>query len=221
MLNSFKFTVFVVFILSFIGGAARGHAFEVYVSDKLGKPTKDVVIALFPQDEKTRTTLPDKIASYEIMQKNYEFSPRFLVVQKGSILSFPNRDRSQHHLYSFSETKSFELPLYRGDSPDVLMDKEGVVPIGCNIHDWMKAYLVIVDTPLYMLSGEDGRVDFGKIPKGLYTMKFWHFGMDIVDGFQVKKDVNIEEGGDLYQLQAPMNNLNPWPRKPTYIEKQY
>ncbi len=53
-----------------------------------------------------------------------------------------------HHVYSFSEAKTFELALYKGNAhPPLVFDRPGVVVLGCNIHDSMLGYILVVDTP--------------------------------------------------------------------------
>jgi plastocyanin len=79
-----------------------------------------------------------------------EFTPYVSVIQTGTRVEFPNRDPIQHHVYSFSPAKTFEIKLYSGRSPEsILFDKPGVITIGCNIHDWMIAYVLVVPTPYF------------------------------------------------------------------------
>ena len=69
---------------------------------------------------------------------------------------FPNSDNVRHQVYSFSPAKRFQLPLYAGTpAAPVVFDRPGVVAIGCNIHDQMSAYLVVVDMP-YFARDRDG-----------------------------------------------------------------
>ena len=81
---------------------------------------------------------------------------------------------AKHHAYSFSPAKKFELPLYAGtpDAP-LLFDKPGIVTIGCNIHDWMTAYVCVVETPFFAISGPDGRVQLRNLPAGAYRAEVW------------------------------------------------
>jgi hypothetical protein len=73
-----------------------------------------------------------------IEQQDQEFRPYVTPVVVGTRISFPNRDTVQHHVYSVSKPKHFEIPLYRGESKEaVLFDHPGLATIGCNIHDWM------------------------------------------------------------------------------------
>ncbi len=80
-----------------------------------------------------------------------------LVVQTGSRVRFPNDDDVNHHVYSFSSPKSFELQLYKG-SPHAPLDfgRPGLVVLGCNIHDDMLGYILVVDTPWFAKTGADG-----------------------------------------------------------------
>jgi len=67
-------------------------------------------------------------------QVDRAFAPDLLVIPVGSTVEFPNSDSVSHQIYSFSATKRFKLPLYRGKPyPPVPFDQAGVVTLGCNI----------------------------------------------------------------------------------------
>ncbi len=108
-------------------------------------------------------------------QVHKTFVPEVLPVVVGSAVRFPNHDQIHHHVYSFSRTKSFELPLYKGeDAPPVLFDKVGVVKIGCNIHDWMAAVLLVVPTPFYAVTNDAGEFTLSGLPEGTLPVAAWH-----------------------------------------------
>ncbi len=91
-------------------------------------------------------------------QVDKRFVPHLLVVQAGSTVDFPNSDRIAHHVYSFSRPNQFRLPLYKGEiQPSVRFEEEGIVTLGCNIHDNMLGYILVVGTPLYAITDVDGR----------------------------------------------------------------
>lgn len=116
----------------------------------------------------------------EVAQRKRQFDPYISVVQTGTQVNFPNRDEVGHHVYSFSAAKSFEFPLYRQQSPDpVLFDRGGVVVLGCNIHDWMLAYILVVDTP-YFAQFEDKQLRLA-LPDGAYRVSLWHPGLNTED----------------------------------------
>jgi hypothetical protein len=108
-------------------------------------------------------------------QIHKEFVPSVLPVAVGTEVRFPNHDQIHHHVYSFSRTKSFELPLYKGeDAPPVLFDKTGVVKVGCNIHDWMSGVILVLPTPYHAMTDETGKFSLRDLPPGVYSLACWH-----------------------------------------------
>ena len=95
--------------------------------------------------------------SAEMVQKNREFQPKTLIVAKGSEVNFPNRDNTQHHVYSFSPAKVFNLELF-ADQPEapVVFDKTGVVEVGCNIHDQMQGFILVTNSALTARTDQAG-----------------------------------------------------------------
>jgi plastocyanin len=92
-------------------------------------------------------------------QVDQRFVPHVLVVQTGTLVQFPNSDTIAHHVYSFSHPNHFKLPIYKGNAhAPVRFEEDGVVVLGCNIHDNMLAYIAVVDTPVFGKTGVDGAV---------------------------------------------------------------
>lgn len=113
--------------------------------------------------------------SAEMDQLNKTFVPGVLPVVVGSEVRFPNHDQIHHHVYSFSRTKTFELPLYKGrDALAVQFDKPGVVNVGCNIHDWMSGIILVLPTRHYAMTDANGRFTLSDLPAGNYTLVAWH-----------------------------------------------
>lgn len=116
----------------------------------------------------------------EVVQKDRMFHPHVLILPAGSSVNFPNRDNTQHHVYSFSPAKPFNLELY-ADQPEapIVFDQPGIVELGCNIHDHMQAFIVLADTRAIGQTNEQGEVtlelDFGvaQIPSSL-SLNIWH-----------------------------------------------
>jgi plastocyanin len=119
---------------------------------------------------------PDKPRTTQVVdQVNKTFIPGLLPIVVGTSVRFPNHDQIHHHVYSFSPTKTFELPLYKGeDASPVLFDKVGVVKIGCNIHDWMSGIILVLPSPHFAVTGADGRFVLEDLPTGAYTLVAWH-----------------------------------------------
>ena len=136
-------------------------------------------------------------------QKDRQFTPHILVVEQNGQVDFPNADSIMHHVYSFSKSKSFELKLYR-EQPQapITFEQTGVVELGCNIHDWMLGYIVVVDSPYYGITDEQGQVTLD-VPVGEYTLKSWHEGFSDISSIE-SKAVSIVSEVLRYQLKQPL-----------------
>ena len=142
-----------------------------------GKPLADAVV--FVQEPTTpAATAPASagpVANATMDQVDKTFLPGVLPVVVGTRVRFPNHDQIHHHVYSFSRTKTFELPLYKGeDASPVLFDKVGVVKIGCNIHDWMSSIILVLPTPWFARTSSDGRFTLANVPDGPHSLVAWH-----------------------------------------------
>jgi plastocyanin len=144
---------------------------SVTVRTSTGAPVADAVVTV-SGDEK----LPGNFGQpLTVSQKNIEFHPFMLVVPKGATVSFPNLDKTRHHVYSFSKAGPFELKLYAaGETPSVRFDKVGTIAIGCNIHDQMSAFIRVVDTPYASVTNANGVVILRDVPAGTRTLAVWH-----------------------------------------------
>ena len=110
-----------------------------------------------------------------IEQVDREFVPYVSVVQVGTQVEFPNRDPIQHHVYSFSPAKTFEMKLFTGRSPRAeLLDKAGVVTVGCNVHDWMIGHILVVPTPHFAKVDAAGNARLRELRPGAYEVHAWH-----------------------------------------------
>jgi plastocyanin len=145
---------------------------ELRVADGAGKPLAGAVVFLESPEARA---LSRPAPGIEIAQIGRQFTPQVTVVPVGSAVSFPNRDTVRHHVYSFSAVKKFEIKLYVGtpESP-VVFDKPGIGVLGCNIHDRMVAWVVIVETPYAGQTGADGRLTLQNVPAGAYRLRTWH-----------------------------------------------
>lgn len=108
-------------------------------------------------------------------QVTLQFAPHVLVIPVGSQIVFPNSDSVSHQVYSFSPAKKFQLPLYRGKPyPPVMFDREGVVTLGCNIHDQMRAYVYVVAAQYYGRTDAAGNWAAPDVQPGDYEVTIWH-----------------------------------------------
>jgi hypothetical protein len=80
-----------------------------------------------------------------------------------------------HHVYSFSPAKQFELALYRQGTvhPPLVFDTAGEVTLGCNIHDDMVGYILVVDTPYFAMTDGNGEAALAGLAPGQYRVHVW------------------------------------------------
>ena len=157
-------------VLVFAGDLLAG-SLEVSVKDDKGRPGSDAVAYVIAAG--TANAAPKKHAVVD--QRDKQFIPYVTAVQVGTPVIFPNSDNIRHHVYSFSPAKKFELPLYSGvPAEPVVFDKVGFVTLGCNIHDWMIAYVAVLPTPYFQVTRQDGRAVLKDLPAGQYTVQVWH-----------------------------------------------
>lgn len=154
--------------------AVHAAGVTVSVSDAAGRPLSGAVVTLHPLSGRA-TARP--MPQVEIAQAQRQFTPRVSVVTVGTPVSFPNRDTVRHHVYSFSPAKTFELKLYTGEpAVPVVFDKPGIAVLGCNIHDAMAAWVVVVDTPHHAQT-QAGSATLAHVPPGAYRLTTWHPGL--------------------------------------------
>lgn len=138
-----------------------------------GEPLADAIV--FVLEAEPGAALPTPAPSAVMDQINKQFVPRVLPVAVGTAVTFPNHDQIHHHVYSFSPAKTFEIPLYK-DEParPVVFDRPGAVTLGCNIHEWMRAVVLVVPTALFARTDADGRFTLHGVPRGRHRLAVWH-----------------------------------------------
>ncbi|MBV8519053.1 MAG: methylamine utilization protein [Acidobacteria bacterium] len=176
-----------LFLAALLPATLTAATLDVQVRDARGAAVRDAVVYAVPAG---RAPLARRTAVMD--QKNRMFIPHVLPVQTGTAVSFPNSDDVRHHVYSFSPAKTFQLPLYKGTPANpVVFDKAGVVTLGCNIHDSMSAFIVVVDTPFFEKTGADGRVTLPDLDAGRYTVHVW-----VADARGEPRPVSVNLTGD-------------------------
>ena len=177
--------------LLWLTGAASAGSLRVQVLDSAGKPLEGAVVSLV-SDAARRAVRP--LPEQEVSQENKQFVPAVRVVTVGTLVRFPNRDSVRHHVYSFSPTKKFEIKLYAGTpAAPVLFDQPGVAVLGCNIHDQMVGWVVVLDTPYFAQTDAQGQALLEGIPAGAHQLRAWHARLP-VDVTPPQQAIALTEG---------------------------
>jgi plastocyanin len=138
-------------------------------------------------------------------QRDKQFVPQVLVVPTGSKVIFPNKDTVQHQVFSNSRTKTFVLKLYRGTPEPQSFDRPGVVPVRCNIHDNMQAYVFVVDGQYFGRTDATGSWKVPDVQPGTYTVQVLHpLARNMKPVLEQKITVTATEPRAMLRLEAPL-----------------
>ena len=195
--------------------AVVAEILTITVKDQHKKAIAHAVAYAVPVDLKQRTQQQANYAknpkTVSINQRNKTFRPYVSILQTGTKIQLLNQDPIKHHVYSFSNAKNFEIPLYSGKPPKkITLDQTGIITLGCNIHDWMLAYIVVADTPFFAVSDVDGKLSLKNLPKGRYRLVVWHPQQKKAN--KIEKIIQIPSAIDTLafqiSLQADWRGLN-------------
>jgi plastocyanin len=139
---------------------------------------------------------PKSPPTKQIAQKDLAFLPSLLPVQVGTRVEFPNLDDTYHNIFSYSPAKRFDLGRYRPEErpiPSEVFDAPGLVVLRCDIHEHMRGLLLVLDTPYFVTTDEEGRFRLSGLPSGHYTLKAW------IDSKTTReKSVDLKRGATLH-----------------------
>ncbi|GAX62431.1 hypothetical protein SCALIN_C31_0066 [Candidatus Scalindua japonica] len=124
-------------------------------------------------------------------QLNLTFVPHVIAVQKGTKIDFPNSDSVRHNLYSPPDCcKQFNLGTYDvGVIKTVDFDQACSVPLLCNVHAEMSAFVLVLNNPYFSVTEKDGVFKIDNVPPGTYKVSAWHEKLRTIT-----KDVTVEAG---------------------------
>ena len=194
-------------ILAVATGVASAADLEVMVHDLSDKPLEDAVVYAEPVGASLAPSR--EVAHVKIDQVNKEFVPLVTVVRTHTEINFPNSDNFRHSIYSFSQPKIFTTKLYSGkQAPPVLFDKPGLVVLGCNIHDMMAAWVVVVDTPYFTKTAANGTGLMKGLEPGDYRVSVWYPGPQFTPG---TSQVRVAADGSSHFAVAVDSSASPLP----------
>ena len=124
-------------------------------------------------------------------QLNLTFVPHVIAVQKGTTIDFPNSDLARHNVFSPPDCcKQFNLGTYSmGVVKHVEFKELCEVPLLCNVHAEMSAFVLVLGNPYFSVTGSDGAFKIENVPPGTYKLTAWHEKL-----MTITKDVTVESG---------------------------
>ena len=144
--------------------------------DLVVSPRREVANAVVWIENAPRgDTWPAGAEKPTIDQRGCAFVPRVVVVPVGGTVDFLNNDRLLHNIHA---TPKLNVAFNRTQPKDrtipITFSKAEIVRIDCDLHSWMRSWVVVADHPFYRVTQGDGAFAFDNLPPGRYRLQIWH-----------------------------------------------
>ena len=112
-----------------------------------------------------------------IDQHGCMFMPRVIGMRAGQTLAVTNSDQVSHNIHPLPRN-NFEWNQQQSPGAPDLARKfarpEIMIPVKCNVHAWMHAYIGVVEHPYFAVTAPDGAFEWTNVPPGDYEIAVWH-----------------------------------------------
>ena len=193
------------------GGTIRGRVTVPDVAPSAGRPlVADLGGGTHPPIDRRRVVVYLESAPRQAFsdirpararmdQRGQQFVPHVLAVTAGTVVDFPNNDKTFHNVFSLSRVRTFDLGRFApGRTGSVRFDRPGIVPIFCDIHSHMSAYVLVFGHSYFAVSDDNGRYTIENVPAGDYSLAVWsELGttparrVTVLDGAVVEADFRV------------------------------
>lgn len=144
--------------------------------------------------------------TFEVDQNGCAFKPHITLVPAGVELAILNSDGILHNIHTYSEKNppiNVAQPGFKKRLGQTFAHPE-VIRMACDVHNWMGAYIVVVEHPYYAITDENGNFELANVPPGTYTVQYWQETL----GKQTA-EVTVTEGAAVdASFQFPMGSAS-------------
>ena len=140
-----------------------------------GGTLQNVIVYL--KGDFSQYSFPAATAPTTIDQKGCQYHPHVLALMTGAPLQVTNSDPTTHNIHPVPKNnREWNESQPPGATPisQSFAREEIAVPVKCNVHPWMKAYIGVVANPYFEVTGKDGSFTIKNVPPGTYTVSAWH-----------------------------------------------
>ena len=139
-------------------------------------PHKEIRYAVvWVENPPPKAPWPGHDAKVEMDQKACDFIPRVVLIPAGGTVDFLNNDRLLHNIHAVPKLNvSFNRTQPKSRTIPVTFAKPEIVRIDCDLHSWMRGWVVVMAHPFYAVTGPDGQFTIDHLPAGKYTLHVWH-----------------------------------------------
>ena len=113
----------------------------------------------------------------KVDQQGCRYVPHVLGARVGQPVEISNSDATTHNVHSLPDTnREFNLAQFQKGQKNVetFTVPEVMIPLKCDLHGWMRAYLGVVEHPYFAVTADGGKFEMKNLPPGTYTIEAWH-----------------------------------------------
>ncbi len=180
---------------------------EEILLSKDGKALRNVVVRV-----KGLPASPPPKTPVVLEQKQCLYLPRVQGAVSGQQIQIRNEDGTLHNVHAYVGKKSlFNVGQPPGDAPvEKAAPKDSeVVRVKCDVHPWMRGWVVVNPNGFFAVSGEKGTFEIPNVPPGKYTVEAWHESLGtqtaevtVVDGKPAEARFSFSRRGSLIASAA-------------------
>jgi plastocyanin len=138
------------------------------ISEKGG--IANVVITIADDSEAKLRTEP-----VELDQEGCRFEPHVQVLRVGETIRYANSDETNHNIHTYAmKNKNINNNVAAGSNFDMLLDKEEIISVKCDIHPWMSGYVYVTKASHFAVTDAEGKFEIKGLAPGTYKAEYWH-----------------------------------------------
>lgn len=191
-------------------------------SDKIVVGTKGELsnLALILDEEKSKLKIPDAMmtapAAKHLLDNNKcMFTPKIIVARPGQTIDIKNSDQTGHNAnFQFLKNKAMNIIIPAGQNREYTLDPKLVeptaMPVNCDIHPWMKAFIIVKSHPYVGVSNAEGVIEIKDLPVGKEAIfRVWHDATKAIDEISVGGKPQKLARGNRWEMELKpgMNDL--------------
>lgn len=176
--------------------------------------------ALIFDEERSKLKVPDAMlkppaATHVLDNVKCMFEPKIVVARSGQTITVKNSDNTGHNSnFQFLKNAPTNFLIPAGQSKDYVLKPDLVeptaIPVDCNVHPWMKAFVIVKQHPFVGVSDDQGVIEIPDLPVGKEAIfRLWHESTGAIDQIEVGgKAVKLSRGNRWeMELKPGMNDL--------------
>jgi plastocyanin len=168
-------------------------------------------LALILDEERTKVKIPDSMlkppaATHVLDNTRCLFEPKVLVARPGQTINVKNSDNTGHNAnFQFLKNPPTNFLIPAGQSKDLVLKPDlsepTAIPIECNIHPWMKAFIIVKQHPYVGVSDQAGIIEIPDLPVGKgVVFRLWHESTRAIDQVEVGGKAEKLARGNRWEL---------------------